>query len=152
MNETNFTQGPDQKFYSFVLWFWSTFSRIQALRATFKAVLIAVDMTKALHTKCKTCFEGPRMIPRAPPVWLKTILFLSFFFLVPFPWYTEFVWKALCGEFGWHCWKRKRAPWFSARAPSYCQHIKFGCFLGSFWIVRLTTKILKQLRKYDHEI
>ena len=37
---------------------------------TFKAVLIAVYMTKALQTKCKTCFGGPRMILHA--LWKNT--------------------------------------------------------------------------------
>ena len=37
--------------------------RIWGVRATFKAVLTAVDMKQTLQTKCKTCFdEGPRMI------------------------------------------------------------------------------------------
>ena len=34
-------------------------------RATFKAVLMAVDKTYALQTKCKTCLGGPRMILEA---------------------------------------------------------------------------------------
>ena len=42
------------------------FPRIQALQATFKAVLIAVYMTYGLQTKCKTCFGGTRMILHAP--------------------------------------------------------------------------------------
>ena len=41
-------------------------SRILVLRATFRAVLIAVDMPKALHNKCKMCFECPRIILQAP--------------------------------------------------------------------------------------
>ena len=50
--------------------FWPKFSghralRIWAVRATFKAVLMAVDKTYALQTKCKTCFGGPRMILQA---------------------------------------------------------------------------------------
>ena len=32
---------------------------------SFKAVLIAVYMTKALQTKCKPCFRGPKMILHA---------------------------------------------------------------------------------------
>ena len=36
-----------------------------AVRTTFKAVLMAVDKTYALQTKCKTCFGGPRMILQA---------------------------------------------------------------------------------------
>ena len=41
------------------------FPRIRDPRATFKAVLMAVDMTWALQTKCKTCLGGPRMILHA---------------------------------------------------------------------------------------
>ena len=28
----------------------------------FKAILIAVDMSELLQTKCKTCFGGPRLV------------------------------------------------------------------------------------------
>ena len=34
----------------------------QTVMLYLKAVLTAVDMKQALQTKCKTCFEGPRMI------------------------------------------------------------------------------------------
>ena len=34
----------------------------QPYSATFKAILIAVDTSKTLQTKCKTCFGGTRMI------------------------------------------------------------------------------------------
>ena len=34
----------------------------QSYKATFKAVLTAVGMPKALQTKCKICFWGPRMV------------------------------------------------------------------------------------------
>ena len=54
LGDTNFTLGPISK---------SILSpRIWDVRATFKAVLTAVDMKYALQTKCKTCFGGPRMI------------------------------------------------------------------------------------------
>ena len=36
--------------------------RIWGVRATFKAVLTAVDMKKALQAKCKTCFGGPTVL------------------------------------------------------------------------------------------
>ena len=65
MGETNCTFFP---FQNFIFLFFDSdllFPRIQALQATFKAVLIAVYMTKALQTKCKTCFGGPRMILHA---------------------------------------------------------------------------------------
>ena len=60
MSETNSTLGPIPIFYSDLL-----FPRIQPSKATFKAVLIAVYMTKALQTQCKTCIGGPRMILHA---------------------------------------------------------------------------------------
>ena len=41
------------------------FPRFQAPQANFKAVLIAVDVTRALQTKCKICFGRPRMILQA---------------------------------------------------------------------------------------
>ena len=62
MGETNFTFGPIQKNYFFVLGFWPFFPRIRASQASFKAVLIAVYMTYGLQTKCKTCFGDLRMI------------------------------------------------------------------------------------------
>ena len=34
----------------------------QSYSATFKAILIAVDTSKTLQTKCKTCFGGTWMI------------------------------------------------------------------------------------------
>ena len=54
-------------FFDFGLLFSPGF---EPLSATFKAVLIAVDMTKALQTKCKTCFGGPKMILHA--LWINT--------------------------------------------------------------------------------
>ena len=35
------------------------------LYAIFKTILMALEMTKALQTKCKTCFGGPRLILHA---------------------------------------------------------------------------------------
>ena len=66
LGETNFTLGPISKSILFIiLLFFDTgllSPRIWGAWATFKAVLTAVDMKQALQTKCKTCFEGPRMI------------------------------------------------------------------------------------------
>ena len=79
--------------------------RIWAVRATFKAVLMAVDMSGTLQTKCKTCFGCPRMILQAhwkntfskkqfgffitlgdpPPGFGKRPYFSRDFFLEPFP-------------------------------------------------------------------
>ena len=61
MGETNFMLDPISKIKFFgLLFYW-----IRVTQATFKAVLMAVYMTKALQTKCKTCFGGPRMILHA---------------------------------------------------------------------------------------
>ena len=62
MGETNSTFGPNQKNHYFFFDSGPLFPGFRPLRATFKAVLIDVDMTKALQTKCKKCFGGPRMI------------------------------------------------------------------------------------------
>ena len=54
--------------YLFFYFFFDSyllFPGIQALQATFNVVLIAAYLTKALQTKCKTCFGGPTMILRA---------------------------------------------------------------------------------------
>ena len=70
MGETNFTLGPKLGLptQNIICLFFDTgglFPRIWAPLATFKAVLIAVDMTKAPQTKCKTCFGVFRMILHA---------------------------------------------------------------------------------------
>ena len=57
--------------------------RIWAVRATFKAVLMAVDMSGTLQTKCKTCFGGPRMILQA--YWINTFPKKQYGFLLPPP-------------------------------------------------------------------
>ena len=66
---------------------------------------MALEVTKTLQTKCKTCFRGPRMVlhahfkkyiitlevwflkyprrPPRPPVWSKTRLFPIFFATFP---------------------------------------------------------------------
>ena len=54
MSETNFTHGSNQKYI-----FLFVDTHLRAPQANFKAVPMAVDMTKALQTKCKTCFGGP---------------------------------------------------------------------------------------------
>ena len=61
MGQTNFT------LKNIILFFDSglLFPGFGPLRATFKAVLIAVDMKNALQSECKTCFGGPRMILHA---------------------------------------------------------------------------------------
>ena len=33
--------------------------------STFKAILMAFEVTETLQTKCKTCFRGPRMVLHA---------------------------------------------------------------------------------------
>ena len=30
--------------------------------ANFKAILIVIDMSESLHTKCKTCFDCPKLV------------------------------------------------------------------------------------------
>ena len=62
---TNFTLGPIPKTIKFPYFYWPSFSQDIGPLATFKAVLLAVDMIKAHKTKCKTCFGGPRMILHA---------------------------------------------------------------------------------------
>ena len=47
------------------VWSFSPRKNLPPLGATFKAVLIAVDMTKTLQARCKTCFGGPKMILNA---------------------------------------------------------------------------------------
>ena len=104
MGETNFTLGSNSKFDFLFFDTGLLLPRIQAPQATFKAVLMAVNMTKELQTKCNTCFGSPRMIlqsiwsldigktlfpkntladtpPTPPPwVWQITIHFHFFFF------------------------------------------------------------------------
>ena len=65
MAETNFTLGPIPKTIKFPYFYWPSFSQDIGPLATFKAVLLAVDMIKAHKTKCKTCFGGPTMILHA---------------------------------------------------------------------------------------
>ena len=66
MGETNLHLVLFQKFNFYLLLDSDLiFPRIWAAQASFKDVLIAVYVTKALQTKCKTCFWGPRMILHA---------------------------------------------------------------------------------------
>ena len=62
MAKTNFMLGPIKKSKKNPFSYWPSFSKDLEPLATFKAVLRAEYMTKALETKCKTCFGGPRMI------------------------------------------------------------------------------------------
>ena len=62
MGETYFTLGSNPKFDFLFFDTGLLLPRIQAPLATFKAVLMAVNMTKELQTKCNTCFGSPRMI------------------------------------------------------------------------------------------
>ena len=62
MGETYFTLGSNPKFDFLFFDTGLLLPRIQAPQATFKAVLMAVNMTKELQTKCNTCFGSPRMI------------------------------------------------------------------------------------------
>ena len=89
MGETNFTHGSNQK-YSFLF----VDTHLRAPQATFKAVPMTLDMTKALQTKCKTCFGGLHayynfssllsLTPPFPWVWQGKRPYDSTF-LTPFP-------------------------------------------------------------------
>ena len=96
------------------------------------AVLIALNMTKALQTKCKTCFGGPRLVllgfweksvssadppppPFLTPVWQKSKLLWTIF-LHPFL-INNLVWNEWFLEFYPNVSERNFLP--SGSSPSF---------------------------------